>query len=65
MTDVRLEEQDLYCPYCGEPIQILVDCSIPDQAYVEDCQVCCRPIHFHVTVAPDGLIGLQARHEDE
>lgn len=65
MTEVRLAEQDLYCPYCGESIQILVDCSIADQSYVEDCQVCCRPIHFHVMVDPYGLISLEARHEDE
>lgn len=37
------------CPYCGEPIELLVDDSIDRQRYVEDCQVCCRPIE--VTVA--------------
>ncbi|MBU2966616.1 CPXCG motif-containing cysteine-rich protein [Amphritea sp. 2_MG-2023] len=32
------------CPYCGEPIVLLVDCSAGDQQYIEDCQVCCKPI---------------------
>ncbi len=32
------------CPYCGETIEILVDDSAGDQRYIEDCQVCCRPI---------------------
>ncbi|HEY8682184.1 MAG TPA: CPXCG motif-containing cysteine-rich protein, partial [Rhodanobacter sp.] len=35
---------DISCPYCGEPIEILVDASAGDQHYIEDCQVCCRPI---------------------
>lgn len=32
------------CPYCGEPIVLLVDCSAGEQHYIEDCQVCCKPI---------------------
>ncbi len=32
------------CPYCGEPIELLVDSSVRKQNYIEDCQVCCRPI---------------------
>ena len=32
------------CPYCGEESEIALDPgSGPDQEYVEDCQVCCRP----------------------
>ena len=30
------------CPYCGEPIEVLVDSSVESQHYIEDCQVCCR-----------------------
>src|SRR3546814_14893191 len=42
---------DTRCPYCGEPIELLVDGSAGDQQYIEDCQVCFRPIV--VTVALD------------
>ena len=49
-----LEEQTIACPYCGEAIDILLDCSVPHQRYVEDCQVCCRPIDLDVTIADDG-----------
>lgn len=31
------EECFLDCPYCGEPISVLVDCSCEQQTYVEDC----------------------------
>jgi hypothetical protein len=37
-------EVDFHCPYCLAPISVLVDPSVPEQAYVEDCEVCCHPI---------------------
>ena len=53
------------CPYCGEPIDILVDGSLPEQEYVEDCQVCCRPIFLTVVVDVDGDALVTARNENE
>ena len=40
----ELSEKTIACPYCGESISVLVDESVPAQSYVEDCEVCCRPI---------------------
>ncbi len=48
-----LQEKTTNCPYCGELIGLLVDPSIPAQAYIEDCSVCCRPMEVHVTVEGD------------
>lgn len=45
-----LQNFDIDCPYCGESIQVIVDCSHSPQEYIEDCQVCCRPINFYVTI---------------
>jgi hypothetical protein len=53
------------CPYCGEVIEILVDQSLPEQEYVEDCQVCCRPIVFNVLIDADGDVAVSARSENE
>lgn len=53
------------CPYCGERFEVLVDASVPEQEYIEDCFVCCRPIEFSVTVDPVGDIQLLARHEND
>ena len=36
-----------------------------DQEYIEDCQVCCRPIVIGVSVAPTGEASLSARAEDD
>ena len=54
----------LECPYCWEQIEILVDCSIAQQDYVEDCAVCCRPILLHVSVGPDGAPSVVAEPEN-
>lgn len=53
------------CPYCGEPIGILLDASIADQQYIEDCQVCCRPITLTVAVDEDGAISVRASAEND
>lgn len=59
------------CPYCGESIELLVDDSAGDQQYIEDCQVCCRPIVVTVTVdgdaagADEGGVHVVVAAEDE
>ena len=58
-------EKNLSCPYCGESISILVDDSMPKQNYVEDCQVCCRPIVLDVSVDVGGDVMVSARSENE
>ena len=41
-----------------------MDASAGDQQYVEDCQVCCRPISILVRVE-EGDLQLLARRDDE
>ena len=60
-----LTEQPIGCPYCGETITILVDDSLSEQEYVEDCQVCCRPIVLSVSVDSDGHAAVVASAENE
>ncbi len=61
----ELVAQSIQCPYCWETIEILVDCSVDEQNYVEDCQVCCRPIEFTVTVDGSGDPTVVVAHEDD
>lgn len=49
-----LIEEAISCPYCGEQIRVLIDCSVEEQEYIEDCEVCCRPITFQVWVPREG-----------
>ena len=60
-----LTERDIPCPYCGEFITVLIDGSVEQQQYIEDCQVCCRPIVMNVQTGADGSLTVDARHEDE
>lgn len=61
----HLNDKAIGCPYCGETISVLVDDSLPEQRYVEDCQVCCRPILLDIMVDVDGDIAVTARCENE
>jgi hypothetical protein len=55
----------IHCPYCGEPIEILVDASVDSQRYIEDCQVCCRPIEIAVAIDEDGELQVSATSEND
>ena len=44
MTTPGLQESSIYCPYCGESIEVLLNPEDVGSEYIEDCQVCCRPI---------------------
>ena len=61
----ELEEKTIQCPYCGENISVLIDCSIPQQNYIEDCQVCCRPINFNVVVSDEDSVNVVVSNENE
>jgi transcription elongation factor Elf1 len=60
-----MEECFFDCPYCGEPISVLVDCSCDEQTYIEDCQVCCQPMVLQVSVDEQGLPNIYAGREDD
>jgi hypothetical protein len=60
-----LSTRTIACPYCGERIDILVDASAGDQRYIEDCQVCCRPISIDVWIDADDNAHVTAAGEDE
>jgi hypothetical protein len=61
----QIIETSVQCPYCWERFTLLVDGSVEDQEYVEDCEVCCRPIDFIVLVDEDGEVKVEARLQDE
>jgi transcription elongation factor Elf1 len=52
------------CPYCGEEISILVDPSVPHQTYIEDCEVCCRPIEITATLHSAEEVAVRAERID-
>jgi hypothetical protein len=61
-----LDNRAVYCPYCGEINDMEVDWSAGAGHYVEDCQVCCRPMEVHLRVDDDGQpLTVDVRREDE
>jgi len=61
----EIREKSILCPYCGETNKLLIDCSVPQQNYIEDCQVCCRPIELDVVVDHQGELFVSAFSENE
>ena len=56
--------RQIYCPYCGESIDIIIDTSVWDQQYIEDCSACCRPIEIEVVVDSDNVL-IYPKRDDE
>ena len=61
----ELVEKDIGCPYCGEVITVLIDPSDADNNYIEDCQVCCRPINFHISLSLDNEVLINVSNDDD
>ncbi len=60
-----IEDVDIACPYCGETITILVDCSAGNQNYIEDCRICCQPMRLVITLDATGTPTVMAAREDD
>ena len=44
---------------------MVLDLSVSDQTYFEDCEVCCRPIRIWYTVEADDIADFTADSVDE
>jgi transcription elongation factor Elf1 len=53
------------CPYCNASISVLIDPSIRNQQYIEDCEVCCNPIEFEVLSDGENLGHVAAKRQED
>ncbi|MEA1989623.1 MAG: CPXCG motif-containing cysteine-rich protein [Pseudomonadota bacterium] len=60
-----LDTKNVQCPYCWESFELVIDPSETHQEYVEDCFVCCRPIHLTINIDNFEDVTIQALSEDE
>ena len=44
------------CPYCGERLETRVDLTAGEREYIEDCEVCCRPIELSIELDEAGAL---------
>ncbi len=56
-----LIEHTFRCPYCNEPISVMLDPSEKKQQYVEDCEVCCNPIDINYEISDGSLVYFESR----
>ena len=49
------------CPYCWETISMVLDPSEEESEYIEDCEVCCRPIELSFKFSDEQLVHFEAR----
>ena len=56
---------EIMCPYCGEFQQTDVDISAGSQDYWQDCQVCCCPILFELTVDGEQAFRVIVKRDDD
>lgn len=59
------EIESVACPYCWESVDLVIDLSVPEQSYTEDCHVCCRPIIVSYTTDGTEVNGISVRPENE
>ena len=60
-----MQEHFFQCPYCWEDISMLIDVSVLQQTYIEDCEVCCNPIQITTTSDGNNLQSLQVEDIDQ
>ncbi|MGB5461173.1 MAG: CPXCG motif-containing cysteine-rich protein [Eudoraea sp.] len=58
-------EHYFQCPYCWDEISMLLDPSIRQQSYVEDCEICCNPIELSIEFINNDLESFQANNLEQ
>jgi len=61
----KIHNTEVQCPYCGERIEVVIDDCGESQQYIEDCQVCCRPINFYITLDECRQMSIRVCSDDE
>jgi len=56
-----IHEHEFTCPYCWQSIVMVLDLSVDAQEYVEDCEVCCRPILLRIRAEDGELADFEAQ----
>lgn len=60
-----IQAETITCPYCWQPIEIVLDLSVEAQRQVEDCSVCCRPIVIAYRTEDGELTELDVEAENQ
>jgi len=59
-------EKFFKCPSCLQKISMLLDVSVDgEQTYIEDCEVCCRPIQIFYLAEGGEIRSFRRQKSDE
>ena len=59
--DAEFEDEHFFtCPYCWQKISMVLDLSVKEQEYIEDCEVCCQPVQIRYAAEDFELISFEA-----
>lgn len=49
------------CPHCWENQLKLIDTSIEEQEFIEDCEVCCNPLEFAIHTSSQQVLSFMVQ----
>jgi len=58
------EPVTINCPYCGESQVKVIDLGDMTGEYIEDCEVCCRPMIVEPSMQDNRLVAAVKREDD-
>lgn len=44
------DSEFVFCPYCGQQLELAMDVSVGSHSFTTDCEVCCRPYQVELIV---------------
>jgi hypothetical protein len=53
--------EDIRCPWCGQPFELVIDTGTPFQRFTTDCEVCCRPFEVIAECEPGEILSLEVQ----
>ena len=53
----------VFCPFCGQRCDLVIDTSIASQRLGTDCEVCCRPFDVIAECAPGEILSLHVAED--
>ena len=53
------QSETILCPFCGQPMELVIDTSSASQRFTTDCEVCCRPFEGVAECEPGEVVSLE------
>ena len=44
------------CPHCWENQLKMIDPSVSNQTFIEDCETCCNPLEFNIQILDNIIV---------